>query len=116
MISMVEGTLLATNVVWFSSIFFSSNFSSSIFILWCVRWTSFDSPDLRVMALKLIFLELKDQTTGSLILACIEKFQLTADDVSGMAFEISVQKRDPAEVAREWMNNNKATVDGWLGL
>jgi glycine betaine/proline transport system substrate-binding protein len=33
-----------------------------------------------------------------------------------MAFEVSVQKRDPAEVAREWMSNNKSTVDGWLGL
>ena len=50
------------------------------------------------------------------IVGFFEKFQLTADDVSWMAFEISVQKRDPAEVAREWMNNNKATVDGWLGL
>ena len=27
-----------------------------------------------------------------------------------------VKKRDPGEVAREWMNNNKSTVDGWLGL
>ena len=58
--SMVEGTLLATNVVWFSSIFFSSNFFSSISILWCVRWTSFDSPDLRVLAPQLTFSELRE--------------------------------------------------------
>ena len=26
------------------------------------------------------------------------------------------KKRDPAEVARDWMDKNKSTVDGWLGL
>jgi len=29
---------------------------------------------------------------------------------------VSVMKRDPADVAREWMANNSETVDGWLGL
>jgi glycine betaine/proline transport system substrate-binding protein len=43
-------------------------------------------------------------------------FQITADDVSWMAYEVSVQKRDPGEVARDWMSKNKSTVDGWLGL
>ena len=42
--------------------------------------------------------------------------QITADDVSWMAFEVSVNNREPAEVAREWIANNAATVDGWLGL
>jgi len=29
---------------------------------------------------------------------------------------VSVNKRDPAEVARDWMSQNEGTVDGWLGL
>ena len=28
----------------------------------------------------------------------------------------SVEKKDPAAVARAWMEANKSTVDGWLGL
>ena len=50
------------------------------------------------------------------IVGFFEKFQLTADDVSAMAYSISVEKKDPADVARAWMNANKSTVDGWLGL
>ena len=46
----------------------------------------------------------------------ILKFQITADDVSWMAYQVSVKKRDPGEVARDWMSQNKSTVDGWLGL
>ncbi len=45
-----------------------------------------------------------------------ERFSLTADDVSNFAFEISGQGRDPAEVAREWVEANPARVDAWLGL
>ena len=45
-----------------------------------------------------------------------KNFQLSADDVSLMAFQISVEKKDPADVARTWMKNNKSKVDGWLGL
>ncbi len=43
-------------------------------------------------------------------------FQLTADDVSAFAFEISANGRDPADVAREWVEANPERVDGWLGL
>ncbi len=43
-------------------------------------------------------------------------FALTAEDVSGFAFEISGNGRDPAEVAAEWIENNSDRVDGWLGL
>lgn len=50
------------------------------------------------------------------IVGFFEKFQLTADDVSLMAYEISVEKKEPADVARAWMEANKSTVDGWLGL
>ena len=44
------------------------------------------------------------------------RFALTADDVSNFAFEISGNCRDPAEVAREWVEANPDRVDAWLGL
>ena len=44
------------------------------------------------------------------------RFSPTADDVSNFAFEISGQGRDPAEVAREWIEANPERVDAWLGL
>ncbi len=43
-------------------------------------------------------------------------FGLTADDVSQLAFEISANGRDPADVAEEWVNANTDRVDAWLGL
>ena len=43
-------------------------------------------------------------------------FQLTADDVSGFAFEISGKGRDAEEVAKEWVEKNSDRVDAWLGL
>ncbi len=43
-------------------------------------------------------------------------FSLTADDVSSFAYEISGKDRDPAEVAREWVEANPERVDKWLGL
>ena len=43
-------------------------------------------------------------------------FQLTAEDVSGLAFEISANGRDPAEVAADWVNANSDRVDAMLGL
>lgn len=45
-----------------------------------------------------------------------ERFSLTADDVSGFAYEISGKGRDPADVAKEWVEANSKRVDGWLGL
>ena len=50
------------------------------------------------------------------IVEFFKNFQLTADDVSSMAYAISVEKKAPADVARAWMKANKSTVDGWLGL
>jgi glycine betaine/proline transport system substrate-binding protein len=44
------------------------------------------------------------------------KFSLNADDVSGFAYEISGKGREPAEVAREWVEANPDRVDAWLGL
>ena len=43
-------------------------------------------------------------------------FALTADDVSGLAFEVSANGRDPADVAKEWVEANSDRVDAWLGL
>ncbi|MEP1930186.1 MAG: glycine betaine ABC transporter substrate-binding protein [Paracoccaceae bacterium] len=45
-----------------------------------------------------------------------DRFSLTADDVSNFAFEISGKGRDPAEVAKEWVEANPDRVDAWLGL
>jgi glycine betaine/proline transport system substrate-binding protein len=43
-------------------------------------------------------------------------FALTADDVSGLAFEISANGRDAADVAKEWVEANSDRVDAMLGL
>ena len=43
-------------------------------------------------------------------------FQLSADDVSNLAFEISANGVDPADAAKAWVAANSDTVDGWLGL
>ena len=43
-------------------------------------------------------------------------FSLEASDVSQLAYEISANGRDPAEVAAEWVNANSDRVDSWLGL
>lgn len=46
----------------------------------------------------------------------VVNLSLTADDVSALAYEISGKGRDADEVAREWVQNNSARVDSWLGL
>ena len=56
--------LLATNVVWLISTFFSSFLSSSIIILWCIRWTSLVYSDLRMMAHSWIFPSLETRPPG----------------------------------------------------
>ena len=43
-------------------------------------------------------------------------FSLEASDVSQLAYEISANGRDPADVAAEWVNANSDRVDSWLGL
>ncbi|MEO1239399.1 MAG: glycine betaine ABC transporter substrate-binding protein [Pseudomonadota bacterium] len=45
-----------------------------------------------------------------------QNFKLDASDVSQLAFEISANGRDPAEVAAEWVNANSDRVDAMLGL
>ncbi len=41
---------------------------------------------------------------------------LTTEDVSGWAFEIAGNGRDPADVLKEWVAANGERVDSWLGL
>jgi glycine betaine/proline transport system substrate-binding protein len=43
-------------------------------------------------------------------------FALSADDVSGLAFEISANGKDPADAAKEWVAANSDKVDAMLGL
>ena len=43
-------------------------------------------------------------------------FSLTADDVSGLAFEISANGKEPADAAKEWIAANSDRVDAMLGL
>lgn len=57
---------------------------------------------------------LKDRSPA--IVEFFERFQVTADDVSSFAYEISGKGREPAEVASEWVSKNSDRVDSWLGL
>ncbi len=57
---------------------------------------------------------LKDRSPA--IAEFFENFGLNADDVSSFAYEISGKGRDPAEVAKEWVEKNTDRVDAWLGL
>jgi len=43
-------------------------------------------------------------------------FALTADDVSSLAYEISANGREAADVAKEWVDANSERVDTMLGL
>ncbi|WP_050927559.1 glycine betaine ABC transporter substrate-binding protein [Aestuariivita boseongensis] len=45
-----------------------------------------------------------------------QNFSLTADDVSALAFEISANGKDPADVAKAWVEANSDRVDKMLGL
>lgn len=45
-----------------------------------------------------------------------QNFALSADDVSGLAFEISANGKDPADAAKEWIAANSDKVDAMLGL
>ena len=45
-----------------------------------------------------------------------EKFSISADDVGKLAYQISTKKRDPMEVAREYIKSNPKKVNSWLGL
>ena len=49
------------------------------------------------------------------LVAALEKMSFEPDDVSRMAFEIIVNKKPAADVAREWVKANQETVSKWFG-
>ncbi len=46
----------------------------------------------------------------------LEHISLDEKQVSALTHAIAVEKRDAAAVAKEWVAQNRATVDTWLGL
>ncbi len=50
------------------------------------------------------------------VAAFLAQIAMDTDTVNNFTNEIVVKKRDPQEVAREWVNANSDRVDGWLGL
>jgi glycine betaine/proline transport system substrate-binding protein len=50
------------------------------------------------------------------IASLLDNIQLTTEDVSAWAYEIVGKGRPEAEVLSEWVKNNGARVDSWLGL
>ena len=50
------------------------------------------------------------------IASLLANIALTTDDVSAWAYEIAGKGRSEAEVLKEWVANNGARVDSWLGL
>lgn len=43
-----------------------------------------------------------------------ERFVIPLDDFEALTYEYNVKERDPEEIAREWVANNRALVDAWL--
>ena len=50
------------------------------------------------------------------IVKLLNGIALDTDTVSEWAFEMIVNKREPEEVVREWIDANSDRVDSWLGL
>lgn len=46
--------------------------------------------------------------------ALLANVKLDTDTVSAMTFALVVEKQDPAEYARKWVDDNGAVVDSWL--
>ena len=59
-------------------------------------------------------LSLEDRSPA--IAEFFSRFSLEANDVSSFAYEISGKGREPADVAKEWIEANPDRVDAWLGL
>ena len=56
------------------------------------------------------------QERAPTIVKLLNSIALDTDTVSGWAFEMIVNKREPEEVVREWIDANSDRVDSWLGL
>lgn len=50
------------------------------------------------------------------VTALLSEVDWNADMISELAYKIGVEKRDPDEVADEWIAANEDVVDGWFGL
>ncbi len=50
------------------------------------------------------------------VAAFLTNIDLDSDAISEMTYEVVVKGRDAAEVAKEWVAANGATVDSWLGI
>lgn len=46
--------------------------------------------------------------------AALEKVSLSTDTLTAMTYALEVENKDPAEYAAEWVEQNKAIVDGWF--
>ena len=44
----------------------------------------------------------------------LSRIQFTGDEINGWIVEMFTNKRDPQEVAEEWIEDNQALVDGWI--
>ncbi len=47
--------------------------------------------------------------------ALLTKVQIPLEEIETLLDEVDSKKRDPTEVAQEWVEANKATVDSWIG-
>ena len=50
------------------------------------------------------------------VAAFLANIHMDTDTVNKLSYEISIEKRDSEDVAREWVNANSDRVDSWLGL
>ena len=48
------------------------------------------------------------------VAAMLSRMQLTGDEVGLWIQQMFEEKRDPAEVAEEWIADNMETVKGWI--
>lgn len=53
----------------------------------------------------------KDQPKAA---AALAKVKLSTDTLTAMTYALAVEQREPAEFAAEWVEQNKAIVDGWF--
>ena len=50
------------------------------------------------------------------VTSMLANIDFDADMVSAMAYDIGGNRRDPRDVAKEWIANNKERVDSWFGM
>ena len=44
----------------------------------------------------------------------LAKIQMDAQDVNKWSYEIAVNRRNPADVAKKWVDGNRALVASWM--